>query len=174
MKIVRKISTCIFLLGFLCGVCAIPIVILGLPELTNIYRSRVDTNLGDWVAILGLGGVLLGFFITVLILIRVIRQVVLPVRIAAEFADKLANGEFPDRLSEERKANDEIQTLYTALNLLRDRQQNLNSKLKLSLSREATCAGAPNRTVCSSSRSLRACCLKCASRSAPSRDSAGF
>ena len=82
MKIVRKISTCIFLLGFLCGVCAIPIVILGLPELTNIYRSRVDTNLGDWVAILGLGGVLLGFFITVLILIRVIRQVVLPVRIA--------------------------------------------------------------------------------------------
>ena len=137
MKIVRKISTCIFLLGFLCGVCAIPIVILGLPELTNIYRSRVDTNLGDWVAILGLGGVLLGFFITVLILIRVIRQVVLPVRIAAEFADKLANGEFPDRLSEERKANDEIQTLYTALNLLRDRQQNLNSKLKLSLSREA-------------------------------------
>ena len=80
---------------------------------------------------------LLGFFITVLILIRVIRQVVLPVRIAAEFADKLANGEFPDRLSEERKANDEIQTLYTALNLLRDRQQNLNSKLKLSLSREA-------------------------------------
>lgn len=48
MKIVRKISTCIFLLGFLCGVCAIPIVILGLPELTNIYRSRVDTNLGDW------------------------------------------------------------------------------------------------------------------------------
>lgn len=136
-KITGKISTTIFLLGLLCGLCTIPIAIFGFPELLNTYRAGGVAGIKDWLVVIGLGGLLLGFLVSVLVLVRIVRQVVLPMRDAALFADRLANGEFPARLSEKGMGNSEIQTLFTALNLLRDRQQNLNSKLKLSLSREA-------------------------------------
>ena len=137
MKITGKISTTIFLLGLLCIVCTVPIVIFGLPELLNAFRSRGVAAVNDWLVVIGLGGLLLGFLFSVLALIRIIHLVVRPVRDASAFADRLANGEYPARLSEKGMTNNEIQTLFTALNLLRDRQQNLNSKLKLSLAREA-------------------------------------
>jgi len=137
MKITGKISTTIFLLGLLCVVCTVPIVIFGLPELVNAFRSRGVASVSDWLVVIGLGGLLLGFLFSVLALIRVVHLVVRPVRDASAFADLLANGEYPARLSEKGMSNNEIQTLFTALNLLRDRQQNLNSKLKLSLAREA-------------------------------------
>ena len=137
MKITGRISTTIFLLGLLCIVCTVPIVIFGLPELVNAYRSRGVAAVNDWLVVIGLGGLLLGFLFSVLALIRIIHLVVRPVRDASAFADRLANGEYPARLSEKGMSNNEIQTLFTALNLLRDRQQNLNSKLKLSLAREA-------------------------------------
>ncbi len=137
MKITVKISTTIFLLGLLCVVCTVPIVIFGLPELVNAFRSRGVASVSDWLVVIGLGGLLLGFLFSVLALIRIVHLVVRPVRDASAFADLLANGEYPARLSEKGMSNNEIQTLFTALNLLRDRQQNLNSKLKLSLAREA-------------------------------------
>lgn len=137
MKITGKISTTIFLLGLLCIVCTVPIVIFGLPELVNAYRSRGVAAVNDWLVLIGLGGLLLGFLFSVLALIRIVHLVVRPVRDASAFSDRLANGEYPARLSEKGMTNNEIQTLFTALNLLRDRQQNLNSKLKLSLAREA-------------------------------------
>lgn len=137
MKITGKISTTIFLLGLLCIVCTVPLVIFGLPELLNAYRLRGVAAVNDWLVVIGLGGLLLGFLFSVLALIRIVHLVVRPVRDASAFADRLANGEYPARLSEKGMTNNEIQTLFTALNLLRDRQQNLNSKLKLSLAREA-------------------------------------
>lgn len=137
MKITGRISTTIFMLGLLCIVCTVPIVMFGFPELLNAYRSRGVAAVSDWLVVIGLGGLLLGFLFSVLVLVRIIHLVVRPVWSAAAFADRLANGEYPDRLSEKGMGNNEIQTLFTALNLLRDRQQNLNSTLKLSLAREA-------------------------------------
>ena len=137
MKITGKITGSILLLGLLCGICAIPILVFGFPELLNAYRGESFAGITDWLVVLGLGGLLLGFLLTVLVLVRIVRRVVIPLRAAAEFADRLAANEFPPRLAETGSGNDEVRMLYTALNLLRDRQLNLNSKLKLSLSREA-------------------------------------
>ena len=137
MKITGKITGSILLLGLLCGICAIPILLLGFPELIKSLHSGNEHNVTEWLMLFGLGGLLLGFLLTVLVLVRIVRRVVLPLRDAIEFADRLAAGEFPSRLAESGNSNDEVRLLYAALNLLRDRQMNLNSKLKLRLSREA-------------------------------------
>ncbi len=136
-KATGKISTTIVLLGILCGIATVSLAVFGFPELLNTLRFGVVADMRDWSMLVSLGGMLLGFLFSVWALIRIVRQVVHPVRDAAMFADLLANGEFPVRLSEKGMRNSEIQTLFTALNLLRDRQQNLNSKLQLSLSHEA-------------------------------------
>ncbi len=138
MRITGKITGAILLLGLLCGICAIPILLLGFPELIHSHDTPgSEHEVTEWLVLFGLGGLLLGFLLTVLVLIRIVRRVVLPLRDAIEFADRLAAGEFPPRLAEYGNSNDEVRLLCTALNLLRDRQMNLNSKLKLRLSREA-------------------------------------
>lgn len=137
MKITGKITGSILLLGLLCGLCAIPILLLGFPEWIDSRHSMEESHVTEWLLLCGLGGLVLGFLLTVLVLLRIIRRVVLPLRDAIDFADRLAAGEFPSRLAEYGNSNDEVRLLYTALNLLRDRQMNLNSKLKLRLSREA-------------------------------------
>ncbi|MDR0931399.1 MAG: hypothetical protein LBM70_00045 [Victivallales bacterium] len=137
MKITWKITGSMLLLGLLCGVCAIPILIFGFPELNALYHGDDSMGIDEWLLLFGLGGLLLGFALTVLVLFRIVWRVVIPLRRGAEFADLLAANELPDRLPEVGSVNDEVRKLYTALNLLRDKQLSLSSKLKLSMKREA-------------------------------------
>ena len=140
MKFGRKFFPILAVLGAFSVVAAGWIIAFGLPalgRLTSALHHRDETiEPADTVAIAGLVGIvvlLAAVGVLAVVLIRLMR----PVREAAEFADRLAAGEMPSVLPVGGNGSDEIGRLITSLNFLRDRQQNLQGKLKLSLSREA-------------------------------------
>lgn len=140
MKFGRKFFPILAVLGAFSVVAAGWIIAFGLPalgRLTSALHHRDETiEPADTVVIAGLVGIvvlLAAVGVLAVVLIRLMR----PVREAAEFADRLAAGEMPSVLPVGGNGSDEIGRLITSLNFLRDRQQNLQGKLKLSLSREA-------------------------------------
>lgn len=64
------------------------------------------------------------------------RFIVLPLRKAEIYTKELASSNIPQPLSSAGVLDEEIVTLYSALNFLRDRQQNLNARLKWGIEKE--------------------------------------
>ena len=141
MNVSRKITSCIFFLGLFCGVAGVPIAIYGLPATIRLMHALINPaaespEIADALPVIALTGMLIGFATTAFFLLYIIRRIVLPIREAAAFADQLAGGEMPQAMRQ-RSGNDEISTLISALNFLRDRQRNLTGRYQMSLSREA-------------------------------------
>ncbi len=76
-------------------------------------------------------------FLYLVLLLRQYRRVLArPLNEAAEFADRLVEGEPVEALTFGRNSNEEIRALGASLNLLRDRQLTLQHKLEWALARE--------------------------------------
>ena len=140
MKIGRKIFPVLIAFGVFSVFAAGWIVAFGMPALCRLVEAMRNPGLEiepeDTVAVAGLAGILL-LFVTAGVLVMLLIRLMRPVRDAAKFADQLAAGEMPPVLPVTGCGCDEVSMLVTSLNFLRDRQQNLQGKLKLSLSREA-------------------------------------
>lgn len=140
MKIGRKVFPVLIAFGIFSVFAAGWILAFGMPALcrlcTALRNPGVKIEPADTVAVAGLAGILT-LFITVGVLLLLLVRLMRPVRDAAKFADQLAAGEMPPVLPVTGCGCDEVSMLVTSLNFLRDRQQNLQGKLKLSLSREA-------------------------------------
>ncbi len=130
MKISRKVSIGLTLLVVF-GSVSLALLLLHCMRLFFSEGGSVSvfwTTVGAVLAVCLAGGAWLLFW-----LFRVIG----PVCRAAEFAGRLAAGENPAPLKVSPRGNDELNALLSSLNFLRDRQQILSSKLKLSVAREA-------------------------------------
>ncbi len=140
MKIGKKVFPVLAALGVFSVIAAGWIVAFGMPALgrflSALHHPGEKIEPVDTVAVAGLIGIFV-LFVTEGILALVLVRLMRPVREAAEFADRLAAGEMPPVLPLAGSGSDEVGKLITSLNFLRDRQQNLQGKLKLSLSREA-------------------------------------
>ena len=140
MKIGKKVFPVLAALGVFSVVAAGWIVAFGMPALgrflSALHHPGEKIEPADTVAVAGLIGIFV-LFVTEGVLAVVLVRLMRPVGEAAVFADGLAAGELPPVLPLAGSGSDEVSKLITSLNFLRDRQQNLQGKLKLSLSREA-------------------------------------
>ena len=140
MNIRKKVITFLCVAGFFSAFAVIPLFIFGGSETVRFFGGIfgvTELRFGDALPLVTLIG-LLGVFGTMMLgCLRLLKNVVEPVRRMAEFTDHLAGGDMPQPLAAIEQEADEIGSLHAALNFLRDRQQNLQGKLKLSLAREA-------------------------------------
>ncbi len=104
-----------------------------LPYLSRVLSSGDPEDL--FLAIM-LGALLCWMLATSVLMWIILRRVLRPVLEAERFATALAAGDKVGALSTAQITDDEVRSLYVALNSLRDRQQNLARKFKIGLARE--------------------------------------
>ncbi len=143
MKVTRNFSVACLFGGLICGLLGLVVLLVGVPYGLRLFRNAVSGGMlkadaGDLLPLAGAVLLAIGFAGCAGVALFLWRKVAGPAAEAARFADRLAGGEeMPAPLSTGHCEDDAICTLFAALNFLRDRQQNLAGKLKMSISREA-------------------------------------
>ena len=131
MKLVNRFSAVTILVLFSLGLAGALILAHGCADLRLFLTPSLWLkNLHDIIPLLALLTLLGGAVVMLCWIAYFTRHVVKTLRKAEEFISGILAGELPPPLSTEKIKEDEIISLFSTLNFMRDRQQNLAERLK--------------------------------------------
>ena len=131
MKLVNRISAVAVLVFFSIGTAGTLILLHGCADLTLLlHLSRWFSDAHTAIPFLTLGVLLFGAVVMILWILYFIRHVVKTLHRAEDFIRSILTGNIPQPLSTKGVRDDEIVSLFSTLNFMRDRQVNLSERLR--------------------------------------------
>ena len=136
MKLVKKLSTVAVSMFFLIGLTCSLILAHGCADIKLLFTSGSEVNMHAVIPLLALSVLIFAAMFLLLWSSYFVRNVVRTLKKAEVFIDGILSGTLPPPLEVEGIREDEIVSLFSTLNFMRDRQLNLTERLKCRIESE--------------------------------------
>ena len=141
MKLVHKLSMVAVLIFSSIGLTCSLILAHGCADFKLLFSSRAGGDPHAFIPLLALGVQIFAALILLLWIFYFVRHVVRSLRQAESFIAGILSGDLPPPLQAEGIREDEIVSLFSTLNFMRDRQVNLTERLKARIESEEKLRG---------------------------------
>lgn len=136
MKLVNKLSMVSVLIFSSIGLTCSLILIHGCADIKLLFTSGTERDMHAIFPLLALGVLIFAALVLLLWISYFIRNVVRTLKKAESFIAGILSGDLPPPLQVEGIREDEIVSLFSTLNFMRDRQLNLAERLKCRIESE--------------------------------------